>query len=481
MSLDVAIQSVAFYVLSCATCSKINHRRKAKAQAKKERAEKQALETEQPGLYRHPSPFSTNPYWEEEIQLGPTPNRKDKGGSKNNSSRALNTAGQGSSVISDGNLSTATSSSPTMVPPDQRLSGDDWNRKRYQREDEELWGQGNEAPPVGQRIRHVLARAEESVGSTLRLIEERLSKSVREEERNPYYAARNPPVNDLHPPVVSTQPTSRGATRWMLQPPPSAKVMEGKERANRPRSESQGSSRKEVDGENLSRQVTARAVEERLRRGETPSELELRSLTRPTSRAKTPAGTGIITPKGLKLGRSRSHSTESANSIEALRRQGRPIPSPFSIAADRRVSLDSIESSDGPVLAPVNGKPEMRENAFLRPSLQTISSGSSMTVPKVYRGSSRSSKASKTSLVTPKPQAENDTTISTPDRKENINLHSEKVQSESSTRPHDKEKVLHELLPSEVECLDNLRSTTSSTLPTSALNATIVGSSKGGD
>ena len=43
MSLDVAIQSVLFYVLSCSTCAKISHRRKAKAQAKRDRAEKHLI------------------------------------------------------------------------------------------------------------------------------------------------------------------------------------------------------------------------------------------------------------------------------------------------------------------------------------------------------------------------------------------------------------------------------------------------------
>jgi hypothetical protein len=136
MSLNVALQSVAFYVLSCSTCAKINHRRKAKVQAKRERAEKHALETEQPGLYQHPSPFSTNPYWTEEIMMGPgPPKNKDKSGSKNASQRALNTAGQGSSYAGSTAMSSDPPSSPTAVTEGSRVSGEGWNRKRYQRED----------------------------------------------------------------------------------------------------------------------------------------------------------------------------------------------------------------------------------------------------------------------------------------------------------------------------------------------------------
>ncbi len=383
MSLDVAIQSVVFYVLSCTTCTKIYHRRKAKQIAKRERAEKQAFETEQPGLYQHPSPFSTNPYWEEEIMLGPGPPKRkgDKGGSKNGSSRALNTAGKGSSVASSGYVSTDPGSSSTMVATEQRLSGDDWNRKRYQREDEELWGHETQKPT--QRIRDAFAKAESSVGSTLRMIEGRLSKSgpSKEEERSPYYVARNPPVNDLHPPVVSTQPTSKGATRWMLQPPPPARVMEGKERANRSRSASRGSSRLGVDGTNLSRQVTGKAVEEKLRRGENPSDLELQTLSsRPESRSKA---SKPATPRSQPVSRGRSHSLDSSGfSDGGIRRKRKPPP--FSLAVDETSSLYTIEhppQSSNTTSAVV---PEGREAT--RPVLATIAS-SSILVPQTTSAS----------------------------------------------------------------------------------------------
>ena len=269
MSLDVALQSVAFYVLSCSTCAKINHRRKAKVQAKRERAEKHELETEQPGLYRHPSPFSTNPYWTEEIMMGPGPPKKkgEKSESKNASQRALNTAGQGSNYASSGVASTTDAgSSPTAVTEGSRLSGDGWNLKRYQREDEALWGHDTHGP--GHRIMDAIAKAGSTAG---RLIESRLSRGgsgpVEEESPGTYYMARNPPVNDLHPPVVSTRPANRHETRWMLQPPPSAKVMEGKERVNRSRAGSNGSSRKGGDVTPLSRQVTGRLVEAKLQHG----------------------------------------------------------------------------------------------------------------------------------------------------------------------------------------------------------------------
>jgi hypothetical protein len=183
--------------------------------------------------------------------MGPgPPKNKDKGGSKNASQRALNTAGQGSSYAGSTAMSSDPPSSPTAVTEGSRISGEGWNRKRYQREDEALWG--HDFPGPGQRIMDAIAKAGSSAG---RLLEGRLSKSGGKEEENPaaYYLGRNPPVNDLHPPVVSTAPSSRDETRWMLQPPPSAKVMEGKERANRSRAGSNGSSRKAGDGTPLSR------------------------------------------------------------------------------------------------------------------------------------------------------------------------------------------------------------------------------------
>ncbi|KAK0104678.1 hypothetical protein ONS95_004952 [Cadophora gregata] len=369
MSLDVAIQSVAFYILSCSTCAKISHRRKAKIQAKRERAEKHALETEQPGLYRHPSPFSTNPYWTEEIMMGPGPPPK-KGGSKNASQRALNTAGQGSSYAGSTAMSSETPSSPTAVTEGSRISGEGWNRKRYQREDEALWG--HDIPGPGQRIMDAIAKAGSSAG---RLLEGRLSKSgsgpLREEESpTPYYLARNPPVNDLHPPVVSTAPASRDETRWMLQPPPPAKVMEGKERVNRNRAGSNGSSRRGNDGTPLSRQVTERLVDAKLQRGETPYE-EVRARTEAKSKPQPPTAQ---LPR-----RTRSGSIESSDSSDTvLRRKQRPPP--ISVSSSKRSSRDIVEHIPIPASPHTGSNIELDEKS--RPALTTILS-SSNNVPQV--------------------------------------------------------------------------------------------------
>jgi len=367
MSLDVAIQSVVFYVLSCSTCAKINHRRKAKVQAKKERKEKHELETEQPGLYRHPSPFNTNPYWTEEIMMGPGPPKKnsDKNGSKNASQRALNTAGQGSSYASSG--ATDTPSSPTAVEG-SRISGEGWNLKRYQREDEALWGHDVQGP--GQRIMGAIAKAGSTAG---RLLEGRLSKSGPSVDENPksYYLAKNPPVNDLHPPVVSTQPASRDETRWMLQPPPSAKVMEGKERVNRNRADSNGSSRKGGDVTPLSRQVTERLVDAKLQRGETPSYPELRSQAQGALAPKPHSSL----PKGQRHERDRSPSWESSESSDGAGMRRKRKPYPISISPVMNSSRDTIEHTAVPA------------SSGVRPPLSTIVSSSNV-VPRVAHSTS---------------------------------------------------------------------------------------------
>lgn len=339
MSLDVALQSVAFYVLSCSTCAKINHRRKAKLQAKRERAEKHALETEQPGLYRHPSPFSTNPYWDEEITMGPGPPKKKA--EKNSSQAALNPAEPGSSYANSYTMSTGTgtASSPTAVEG-SRTSGEGWNRKRYQREDEALWGHDVQGP--GQRIIDAIARAGSTAG---RLLEGRLNKGGPSEE-NPgsYYLAKNPPVNDLHPPVVSTQPASRDETRWMLQPPPPAKVMEGKERVRMTRAVSAGSSRRGPDGSPLSRPVTEKLDDSRAPLVETIPPLDAgRTSSGEESGAKE---LDSSRPKGQSHERSTSPaSTLSGSDGSPARRRQSPPDISISSAGDAPDTIKYLSNS----------------------------------------------------------------------------------------------------------------------------------------
>jgi hypothetical protein len=298
--------------------------------------------------------------------MGPGPPKKkgDKTDSKNASQRALNTAGQGSSYASSGAMSTTDAgSSPTAVTEGSRLSGEGWNLKRYQREDEVLWGHDSHGP--GQRIIDAIAKAGSTAG---RLIESRLSRGgsgpVEEENPGTYYLAKNPPVNDLHPPVVSTQPTSRDETRWMLQPPPSAKVMEGKERVNRNRAGSNCSSRKGGDVTPLSRQVTGRLVDAKLQRGETmPS--------RPDSTLKLPLSSR---PRKQRQERSRSQSMDSSELSEGgIRRKRKPPPI--------LVSTDGASSRDKAVHVPIPSKSTKMGERPAKPLPTTIISSPNVVPP----------------------------------------------------------------------------------------------------
>lgn len=287
MSFPVALQSAIFYLLACTPCAEVRHRHKAKGQAKKERVEKAKLETQQPGLYRHPSPFNTNPYWQEEIRMGPSLPKKSA--SKNSSQRGLmsaggeTTGGEISALSLSGRTNTGDSHTnfgdSTLVVSQDGILSDDWNmRHGYQREDEELWG----ADWTGHKLKDAFSKARDSAG---KLIESTLGmeKEVTEEERRAFYAApRNPPVNDLHPPVVSSKLPHKEAHKWMLQPPPSAKVMEGKVPVSRAMSASSRTSGRTVASgrtaasgeEKLSRQLQERLVREKIIK-ELPTESEL--------------------------------------------------------------------------------------------------------------------------------------------------------------------------------------------------------------
>lgn len=246
-------QSAIFYYVSCAPCSKFAYQRRRRKDRKRANAEREVEE----GTYKHPSPFNTNQYWREEMLLGPGPPQKKKERDKEREKERENwNRGLGTGV--SGN--TGTSSADTMVAIEgiegreveqERLSGEGWNKRRYQREDEILWGfdDDNSAHDPSQGMK----RTQTSSSGT------------------DHYYARNPEVNDLHPPIVNT-PLDRSQTRWMLQPPPSAKVMEGKERANRSRSDSGTSGRsrgssKRIGDTSLGRLVGEKIMEERIHRG----------------------------------------------------------------------------------------------------------------------------------------------------------------------------------------------------------------------
>lgn len=359
MSFPVAVQSAIFYFVACTPCAKVRHRHKASQIAKKERVEKARLETEQPGLYQHPSPFNTNPYWQDEITMGPSLPKKSA--SKNSSQRGLTSSGRDSCAPSVSERTNADDSrtnidSMSILREDEDAVPNDWNRKLgYQREDEELWGQWS-----GHKFKDAITKARDSAG---RLIESTLGleKEVTDQERRDFYTTpRNPPVNDYHPPVVSSKPPHRDAHKWMLQPPPSAKVMEGKVPVSRAVSSGSKSSGRTLvaDDPFLDKIIQVKLAKERTQKGSIPTESELiESL--------------FVTRSNQSLTRPRSVSFDGASDDPAenpfegrWKQKARPVAVPPGMAED-----DSDD--DSYALAPL-AKPT--SHVAQRPKLETIPS-----------------------------------------------------------------------------------------------------------
>ncbi|KAL7821693.1 hypothetical protein V8C44DRAFT_16519 [Trichoderma aethiopicum] len=400
MSFPVALQSAIFYLLACTPCAEMRHRHKVKDQAKKERVEKAKLETSQPGLYRHPSPYNTNPYWQEEINMGPSLPKKST--SKNSSQRGLMSAGGEISALSlSGRTNTGDShhtnyDDSTLVVSQDGILSDDWNsRHGYQREDEELWG----ADWSGHKIKDAFSKARDSAG---RLIESTLGmdKEVTEEDRHAFYAApRNPPVNDLHPPVVSSKLPHRGAHKWMLQPPPSAKVMEGKVPVSRAMSSKSSSSRtsgRTVAGgeEKLARQLQEKLVRERIMK-EMPTESELiDSLF-------------VTRTRSVRSDMSRTRSLSFDGSSEALdgsnpsfeRRKRSTRLRALATPPGCEESEDEFEDIFSQHITKTTSRTSQNGHASQRPKLETINSSESNGRSRSKRSRRRKSTKSKKTLA----------------------------------------------------------------------------------
>ncbi|CAI7566984.1 unnamed protein product [Penicillium discolor] len=179
-------QSAVFYYATCTPCAENLDRRKRRKDASRVQREKEKER-------RNNEVVTDQPRWREEISLGPGPPAR-RGGHRNVQRTDSWNTDQSSQLKKD-------KSGGLMQP-----LGEKWKSMRYQREEEPLWGQ--------QEVRG------SSIGFSGR-------GRADPNETSKYYIPRVPPVNDLHPPIVSG-PCSRAETRWMLQPPPSARVMAGK-------------------------------------------------------------------------------------------------------------------------------------------------------------------------------------------------------------------------------------------------------------
>ena len=376
------------------------------------------MQAEMPELYQHPDPFNTNPYWSEEITMGPRlPSKKNANASKSTSQRALNSSGRDSrstTVSSIGLDSTHMGSSPTVVPEGEELRqsisigwSDDWNKKRYQREDEELWGRSRTGHKLVDAIKQAGTAAGRKIEATLGM--EKDSKNVTEEERTDFYSptVKNPPVNDYHPPVVSQRPRNKGAAQWMLQPPPPAKIMEGKvpsrsmslaSQASRRTAASTRSARTMTgEGPPLGKRMHEKMVEKKLRQGsDTPTEAELAAaLNRPsTARRSTNASRSGLSQRSQRSARSRSLSNESSDTspemkVRRKRRSRVPVTPEIDSSDDEEFYRgNSIESLGA------------MTRAAQRPKLETIFS-SQNSAPKSEQSKRPQTPENKTKVRSP--------------------------------------------------------------------------------
>ena len=313
-----------------------------------------------PGVYRHPSPSSTNPHWGTEIAAGPT--LVTRGGKKktatNNtardSRRGLNTSmtqrSDNSNPSSSEDLSLSGGSRDGRV--DSKL-----HFQQFQRDDEE--------PPWGFASTERLASSstlDSSVQGSRIARPPRAHTRQAEAERS-YSAHRNPQVNDLHPATV-TKIASREEAKWLMAPPPTADVMSGKERALRSRSDSGGSSRLSArSAVPLSREVTQRMMERRLKGGEI-------ALTPTLSRESTSQTSTV--PKGQRHDRSTTDEIDFALEDSPSNRSKRR-PSPVQI----QVSEDSAQSDVTVIRSPdLVPQPIRARKVASKPQLSTIASDS---------------------------------------------------------------------------------------------------------
>ena len=253
-----AAQSAIFYYANCSPCIEARDERTRLKRAQRERKEREKKPVTEG--YVHPPPMSTNPFWREEICRGPSLPRKGKrkiSAVKNSSQRDL-TNQTGSSVSMATNSSKQSAGPSPAVAESQDASGADFLTCPRQREDEELWGvhirpferypsltstqadtlaasddrsEQAQSPRLAHRLVGAVFKAGESAGRLVSPLIGRDGPSVASNhDRYNFYRSssiKTPPVNDYHPPVVSSRPAHVDGNKWMLQPPPPAAVMSG--------------------------------------------------------------------------------------------------------------------------------------------------------------------------------------------------------------------------------------------------------------
>lgn len=213
-------------------------------------------------MYRHPSPASTNPHWQTEIETGPhlvsrsrkkpTNTNRDENSSKARK-RGVTQSSNDSGLPSSVDLSSIGGSRDGRV--DSKL-----HFQQFQRDDEQ-------GPLSASPLERMSSNTSDGFSSRSNIT--RPAKALMVDEVD-YLRHRNPQINDLHPATV-TKIASKEEAKWLMAPPPTADFMEGKDRSSRSRSDSGGSSR--LSGRSpvpLSREMSQRILERRMKSGDAP-------------------------------------------------------------------------------------------------------------------------------------------------------------------------------------------------------------------
>ncbi|KAE8145994.1 hypothetical protein BDV25DRAFT_163386 [Aspergillus avenaceus] len=321
-------QSAVFYYATCTPCAEKGDRRKRMKEAKVARSQRAKeksddIVTDQPRPFPQPTAFSTNPGWADEIALGPGPPAR-RGGNRS-AHRRTDSWNTDANSCQNGNATHKKDKGSIMQPIEDR-----WNRLRNQREDEPLWGEDVEIK-----------------GSSVGLAG---SGKASGHEPSKYYTAKAPPVNDLHPPIVSG-PKSRAETRWMLQPPPSARVMAGKEHFN---TSSQTNKHTDIRTTAADKRTSTRS----------PERTQLPPIsTQPVEKKITPTSAPVSDRRALKTpeprdnkpsspGYGRGDSNSAVGSSLRSRSDSSTLPSPTDSEFESpRVSIQSPET---PVSRPMS-------------------------------------------------------------------------------------------------------------------------------
>ncbi|KAH9845478.1 hypothetical protein Tdes44962_MAKER06604 [Teratosphaeria destructans] len=366
MALHRGIQSAIFYYVSCAPCADARVRRKRRKEAERDRADKDHLATLMPDLYRHPSPSSTNPYWQADIVQGPLP---VKGKRKTNTTNGDSQKG-GRESKQDGSIAGSAQLSSVDLPRIKSrgsASHDGGGSQRHaeprQRQDEQLWGSAQSYRSAQPPLPNGWNSSTVSSIGLARPATARTRDSVAT-----FRSHRNPQINELHPATV-TVVGSTDEIAWMLQPPPVAEVMEGLTPPPRARSMSGTSKLSMSSGAPMSRRASSRYGE-----NVPPSATSLQI-------SASPSRDNLARPNRYSTGKERGRgaadlTTDERDFADSPSKREKRKPSPIHIPQESEDSGRTIIHR--PMLAPepLQKPSQPIRKASSRPQLSTILSDS---------------------------------------------------------------------------------------------------------